>query len=134
VAVLAVVALVIARAVGGGGRRQARLQGGAEQRRQGPDHFAEADRLAAAGDLAGAVRALAGGVAVALGDERDWELSPLTVREIFARAPQPAGLRPLLVAFEAAVYGGRAPGADGYREAAAAAAPLRVAAGREAAA
>jgi hypothetical protein len=134
VAALALVVFVIVRAVGGGGRSQARLRGGAELERPGPDHFAEAERLAAAGDLAGAVRALAGGVAVALGDERDWELSPLTVREIFARSPQPAGLRPLLLAFEAAVYGGRAPDAEAYRQAAAAAAPFRLAAPREAAA
>jgi hypothetical protein len=134
VAALALVAFFIVRAAAGGGRRQARLLGDVERRRPGHDHFSEADRLAAAGDLAGAVRALAGGVAVALGDERDWELSPLTVREIFARARQPGRLRPLLLAFEAAVYGARSPDAEAYRQAAAAAAPFRPFAAPEAAA
>lgn len=71
------------------------------------DYFAEADRLAAAGDRVGAIRALCAGVAATLAGERTWEGSPLTVREIFQHAPDPAGLRPLLAPFEAAVYGGR---------------------------
>lgn len=75
---------------------------------RGPaDYFAEADRLAAAGDRVGAIRALCAGVAATLAGERTWEGSPLTVREIFQHAPDPAGLRPLLAPFEAAVYGGR---------------------------
>ncbi|HXM57080.1 MAG TPA: hypothetical protein VOB72_16900, partial [Candidatus Dormibacteraeota bacterium] len=73
----------------------------------------------------GAVRALAWAVAAALADERAWEVSPLTVRELFARAPEPAGLRPLLLAFEAAAYGDRPPDAAAYRRAEAAAAPYR---------
>lgn len=71
------------------------------------DYFAEADRLAAGGDRVGAIRALCAGVAATLAGERTWEGSPLTVREIFQHAPDPAGLRPLLAPFEAAVYGGR---------------------------
>jgi hypothetical protein len=71
------------------------------------DYFAEADRLAAAGDRVGAIRALCAGVAATLAGERTWEGSPLTVREIFQHAPDPASLRPLLGPFEAAVYGGR---------------------------
>jgi hypothetical protein len=89
------------------------------------DRFAEADRLAAGGDLTAAVRALAGAVAAALGEERDWDRSPLTVREVFARAWEPWALRPLLVVFEAAVYGARPPDAEAYAMAAEAAAPFR---------
>lgn len=78
---------------------------------QGPrpasDHFAEADRLAAKGDRRGAIRALCAGVAATLEGERSWEGSPLTVREIFSRAPDFGALRTLLMPFEAAVYGGR---------------------------
>lgn len=71
------------------------------------DYFAEADRLAAVGDRVGAIRSLCAGVAATLAGERTWEGSPLTVREIFQHAPDPARLRPLLIPFEAAVYGGR---------------------------
>jgi hypothetical protein len=71
------------------------------------DFFAEADRLAAAGDRVGAIRALCAAVAATLAGERSWEGSPLTVREIFQRAPDFAGLGQLLHPFEAAVYGGR---------------------------
>jgi hypothetical protein len=122
---LAGAGLLVARSVRWTGRREAR----AGELTPGPgavrDRFAAADRLAAVGDLAGAVRELAGGVAAALGDDRAWEVSPLTVRELFARSPDPASLRPLLLAFEAAVYGERAPGPDAYRRAAEAAAPFR---------
>ena len=78
------------------------------------------------------MRALAGAVAAALAGDRAWELSPLTVRELFARAPDPAALRPLLVAFEGAAYGVRRPAPAAYRLAEAAAAPFRP--GRRAAA
>lgn len=71
------------------------------------DYFDDADRLAAKGDRVGAIRALCAGVAASLAGERTWEGSPLTVREIFQRAPDYDGLRPLLLPFEAAVYGGR---------------------------
>jgi hypothetical protein len=90
------------------------------------DFFAEADRLAAKGDRVGALRALCAGVAATLAGERTWEGSPLTVREIFQRAPDPASLRPLLLPFEAAVYGGRDVDAATYERAAAVASRFRV--------
>jgi hypothetical protein len=89
------------------------------------DYFAEADRLAARGDHVGAIRALCAGVAATLAGEHTWEGSPLTVREIFQRAPDPARLRPLLMPFEAAIYGGRAVDAATYARAAQVAAPFR---------
>ncbi len=81
--------------------------GGTMGPRAPADFFADADRLAAKGDRVGALRALCAGVAGTLAGERTWEGSPLTVREIFQRAPDPAALRPLLIPFEAAVYGSR---------------------------
>ncbi len=89
------------------------------------DYFAEADRLAAKGDRVGAIRALCAGVAASLAGERTWEGSPLTVREIFQRASDHASLRPLLLPFEAAVYGGRDVDESTYERAAAVAAPYR---------
>ncbi len=89
------------------------------------DFFAEADRLAAAGDRVGAIRALCAGVAATLAGEQSWEGSPLTVREIFQRASDPVRLRPLLLPFEAAVYGGRDVDAATYQRAELAAAPFR---------
>jgi hypothetical protein len=108
----------------GRGRREARLAV-PPRTEVARDRFAEADRLAAGGDLTAAVRALAGAVAAALGEERDWDRSPLTVREVFARAREPGALRPLLVVFEAAVYGARPPDAEAYTRAARAAAAFR---------
>jgi len=89
------------------------------------DYFAEADRLAANGDRVGAIRALCAGVAATLAGERTWEGSPLTVREIFRRAPDPSRLVPLLMPFEAAVYGGRDVDRPTYDRAAQVAAPFR---------
>jgi len=89
------------------------------------DYFAEADRLAARGDRVGAIRALCAGVAATLEGERSWEGSPLTVREIFQRAPDYEALRPLLLPFEAAVYGGREVDEATYERAARVAAPFR---------
>ena len=89
------------------------------------DYFAEADRLAAVGDRVGAIRALCAGVAATLAGERTWEGSPLTVREIFQHAPDPASLRPLLAPFEAAIYGGRGVDKATYESAARVAAPFR---------
>ncbi len=89
------------------------------------DYFSEADRLAARGDRVGAIRALCAGVAATLTGERTWEGSPLTVREIFQRAPDPQSLRSLLLPFEAAVYGGREVDAATYERAARIAAPYR---------
>ncbi|MHB8614166.1 MAG: hypothetical protein ACYDAL_17355 [Candidatus Dormibacteraceae bacterium] len=89
------------------------------------DYFAEADRLAAKGDRVGAIRNLCAGVAAALSGERTWEGSPLTVREMFKGAPDPGRLQPLLIPFEAAVYGGRAIDSATYEEAKQVAAPFR---------
>ena len=89
------------------------------------DFFDEADRLVAAGDRVGAIRALCAGVAATLAGERTWEGSPLTVREIFMRAPDFSSLRALLVPFEAAVYGGRDVDAATYATAARVAAAFR---------
>ncbi|HYM50926.1 MAG TPA: hypothetical protein VET65_10210 [Candidatus Limnocylindrales bacterium] len=89
------------------------------------DYFALADRQAAAGDFAAALRALAAAVGVAIGGPRAWTSSPLTVRELFQRASAPVTLRPLLSAFEATEYGHRLPDADAYARAAAAAARYR---------
>ena len=89
------------------------------------DYFAEADRLAAAGDRVGAVRALCAGVAATLAGESTWEGSPLTVREIFRHAPDPVSLYPLLIPFEAAIYGGREVDEATYDRAVRVAAPFR---------
>lgn len=121
---LALMLFFLVRTIRRGPRREQRPTASALEQ-AARDRFVEADRLEAAGDLTGAVRSLAGAVAAALGDDRDWERSPLTVREIFARAPQPGALRPLLTVFEAAVYGARPPSPDDYRRAADAAAPFR---------
>lgn len=121
---LAAMLFFLVRGIRRGPRREARNAAAALEE-AARDRFAEADRLAAAGELSGAVRSLAGAVAAALGDDRDWERSPLTVREIFARAPEPGALRPLLLVFEAAVYGARPPAPEDYQRAAAAAAPFR---------
>jgi hypothetical protein len=121
---LAAATLLLALAIRGRGRREARLTARSVEE-VARDRFAEADLLAAQGDLTAAVRALAGAVAAALGDDRDWDRSALTVREIFARADEPARLRPLLQVFEAAVYGARPPDPEAYARAAAAAAPFR---------
>jgi hypothetical protein len=129
---LAGVAVVVARSAWWAGRREQLSGPPAPGGSAARDRFGEADRLAAAGDLGGALRELAGGVAAALGDARAWEASPLTVRELFARAPDPVALRPLLVTFEAAAYGDRPPAPEAYRAAAAAAAPFRPQPGRAA--
>jgi hypothetical protein len=105
--------------------RQARM---AVTSRPSVDFFAEADRLAAARDYVGAIRALAGGVAVRLSGERAWDQSPYTVRELFQRAEHPETLRPLLRSFEETSYGQRVPDAALYLHAAEAAQPFRGAA------
>lgn len=124
VVAVAVVALVVFR--GTRGRFSAGVSAGRPEGPRAPaDYFAEADRLAAAGDRVLAIRALCAGVAATLAGERTWEGSPLTVREIFRRAPDPTRLRPLLVPFEAAVYGGREVDVATYEQAAQVAAPFR---------
>jgi hypothetical protein len=92
------------------------------------DFFSEADRLAAAGDYRGAIRMLAGGVAVRISGEHAWDRSPFTVRELFSRAERMDTLRPLLLQFEEAIYGHRPADAAAYQRAAEAAAPYRQAA------
>ncbi|HET7465691.1 MAG TPA: hypothetical protein VFL29_03425 [Candidatus Dormibacteraeota bacterium] len=123
-AVMAVVVIVVFRSARG------RLSGEfAASRPMGPqapaDYFADADRFAAMGDRVSAIRALCAAVAATLAGERTWEGSPLTVREIFRRAPEPASLNPLLRPFEAAVYGGREVDEETYARAAAVAARFR---------
>lgn len=122
-AMLAAVVFVVFRSARG------RFAGYAELGVTGPrapaDFFAEADRLAARGDRVGSLRALCAGVAGTLAGERTWEGSPLTVREMFQRAPDPVALRPLLLPFEAAVYGGHDVDAPTLARAQAAAAPFR---------
>jgi hypothetical protein len=121
---LGVVAFAVFRTSRGGFNR-----GVMASRAAGPrapaDYFTEADRLAAEGDRVGAIRALCAGVAATLAGEQTWAGSPLTVREIFQRAPDPLRLRPLLLPFEAAVYGGREVDAATYERAAQVAAPYR---------
>ncbi|TMD19479.1 MAG: hypothetical protein E6I39_00760 [Chloroflexi bacterium] len=123
-AVMSVVAIVVFRSARG------RLAGEFVAVGAGPqapaDYFAEADRLAARGDRVGAIRALCAAVAATLAGERTWEGSPLTVREIFRRAPDPASLNPLLRPFEAAVYGGRDVDEKTYEQGAAVAARFRI--------
>lgn len=123
IALLVAIAVLLARAARG------RFSQGAALPRAGPrppaDWFAEADRLAARGDRVGAIRALCAAVAATLAGERSWEGSPLTVREIFQRAPDYASLRPLLIPFEAAVYGGRDVDPATYERAAGVAAAYR---------
>jgi hypothetical protein len=104
---------------------QGSTAGGLSGPRAPADYFEEADRLAAAGDRVGAIRALCAGVAATLAGERTWEGSPLTVREIFQHAPDPTSLRPLLSPFEAAVYGGRDVDRAAYERALQVAAPFR---------
>ena len=123
IAVVAAVALIVFRSARG--RFTQSLNVTAPGPRPPADYFAEADRLAVRSDRVGAIRALCAGVAATLEGERSWEGSPLTVREIFARAPDPAGLRALLVPFEAAVYGGRDVDIETYNLAERVAAPYR---------
>jgi hypothetical protein len=100
-------------------------EGGAFAKRAPADYFDEADRLAAAGDRVSAIRSLCAGVAGTIAGEQTWAGSPLTVREIFQKTGDSARLRPLLLPFEAAVYGGRDVDAATYEKAEAAAAPFR---------
>jgi hypothetical protein len=123
--IIAAVAVVVFRSAGG------QVRGGGDATVPGAprppaDYFAEADRLAARGDRVAAIRALCAAVAGTIAGQQTWEGSPLTVREIFSGSGDPAALRPLLVPFEAAVYGGRDVDAPTYEKALAAAAPYRV--------
>ena len=124
VAVLAAVAFVVFRSA-----RGRFTEGVAATQPPGPrapaDYFAEADDLARKGDRVGAIRALCAGVAATLAGATTWEGSPLTVREIFQHSADPAGLRPLLLPFEAAIYGGREVDVSTYERALEVAAPFR---------
>lgn len=99
------------------GGREAVLRARPAAVRPSLDFFAEADRLAAAGDFQGAIQALAGGVTVRISGERAWDRSPFTVRELFQRTEHPEQLRPLLRSFEEASYGHRAPDRPMYAQA-----------------
>jgi hypothetical protein len=124
VVVLAAVAFVVFRSARG--RFKEDVIANQPPRPRAPaDYFAEADRLAAQGDRVGAIRALCAGVAATLAGEQTWVGSPLTVREIFQRAADPSRLHPLLMPFEAAVYGGREVDVAAYQRAARVAAPFR---------
>jgi len=125
VGLLVVAAIVFVLARASRGRFDRSLSITPEGPRPPADFFADADRLSAVGDRVGAIRALCAGVAATLAGERSWEGSPLTVREIFQRAPDSAGLRALLVPFEAAVYGGREVDQATYERAARVAAQYR---------
>jgi hypothetical protein len=107
------------------GGRSARMRAGAAAAQPAIDFFADADRLAAAGDYLGAIRALAGAVAVRLSGQRAWDQSPYTVRELFSRSQHPDSLHPLLRSFEEASYADRAPDPAAYARAAEAAEPYR---------
>jgi len=107
------------------GGREARLRAAAPAVGHRVDFFAEADRLAAENDYVGAIKALAGGVAVRLRGEHAWTKSPLTVRELFQQSDQAESLRPLLRSFEEASYGHRPPDPVIYAEVAEVAAPFR---------
>jgi len=84
--------------------------------RHATDRFKAADAAAAAGDWTAAVRALVAGVATNLSGQPYWESSPLTVRELFRSSGEMEELRPLLVAFERAVYGFRSLEETEYRQ------------------
>ena len=124
VAVIAIITWPIRGGLSRGGR-EARLRGTAPMARGRVDFFGDADRLAASRDYVGAIKALAGGVAVHLRGEHAWEHSPFTVRELFQQSERAEELRPLLLSFEEASYGHRTPDADTYDRAAEAAAVYR---------
>ena len=124
VAVIGIIAWPIRGGLSRGGR-EARLRAAGPMARGRVDFFGEADRLAASHDYVGAIKALAGGVAVHLRGEHAWEHGPFTVRELFQQSDRADALRPLLLSFEEASYGHRTPDADTYGRAAEAAAPYR---------
>jgi hypothetical protein len=107
------------------GGRQAKPAPMAALRASSTDFFASADRLAAAGDYTGAIRALAGGVVARLSNERVWDQSPYTVRELFSRSDDPEALRPLLSLFEETSYGQRPADQMAFVRASQAAEPFR---------
>jgi hypothetical protein len=114
--VLGIIVWPIRGALGRGGR-EAFPRATPSVVRPSVDFFAEADRLAAAGDFLGAIQALTGGVTIRISGERAWDRSPFTVRELFQRTEHPEVLRPLLRSFEEASYGHRAPDRSMYAQA-----------------
>ncbi len=98
---------------------------GAGRARTAAELFAVADRLAAADDAGGAVRALAQAVATVIAGPETWDRSPLTVREIFRTSDLASVLRPLLLQFEISVYGHRPVDPEGLKAAFDAALPFR---------
>jgi hypothetical protein len=129
----AIAVALVARFSGRSGHRRAAAVG-VEPARMARERFQEADRLAAAGDWDGAVRALAEAVATRLSGEPWWVSSPQTLRELFRQAGRLDALRPLLLGFEQVVYGRRRLTEAGYRAAADAAAAIRAEPAAEAAA
>jgi hypothetical protein len=89
------------------------------------DRFAEADAAAARGDYTAALRSLVAAVATAVSGKPYWERSPLTVRELFRASGRLDQLRPLLLAFELAVYGFRPVDQATYRRLAELSEPFR---------
>ena len=92
----------------------------------GVDRFARADAAAARGEWTEALRWLVAGVATRVSGRPYWESSPLTVRELFRASGEIDRLRPLLLAFERAVYGFQPVDESEYRRLAALAAPYRL--------
>jgi hypothetical protein len=90
------------------------------------DRFAKADAAAAKGDYPAALRSLVAAVATAVSGKPYWETSPLTVRELFRASGRLDQLRPMLLAFELAVYGFRPVDETTYRRLAELAEPFRV--------
>lgn len=128
VAALAIGAVGVALIAGLSRRSRRRRRAAAlaiEPARMVRERFQEADRLSAAGDWNGAVRALAEAVATRLSGEPWWATSPQTLRELFRQAGRLDSLRQLLLAFETVVYGRRSIDEAGYRAAEAAAAAIR---------
>jgi hypothetical protein len=89
------------------------------------DRFAQADAAAARGDYSAALRFLVAAVATAVSGKPYWDSSPLTVRELFRGSGRLDQLRPLLLAFELAVYGFRPVDEATYRRVAELAEPFR---------
>jgi hypothetical protein len=89
------------------------------------DRFGQADEAAGRGDYSTALRFLVAAVATSVSRRSYWESSPLTVRELFRGSGRLEQLRPLLVAFELAVYGFRPVDEATYRRAAELAEPFR---------
>jgi hypothetical protein len=99
--------------------------GGTAKTRAEVDHFAQADAAAAGGDYTTALRSLVAAVATAVSGRPYWQSSPLTVRELFRGRGMLDKLRPLLLAFELAVYGFRPVDEVTYRRVAELAEPFR---------